>query len=256
MRLGRLTMGITSAAVAIALSAGSAQAATTTVGNPLTSASYDNQTFLADRGLFDPVLISGASGASPVDGTLTGWAVGNAQGDYRIQVIRPIAGGQYRNVAEGPKTNLNFPLAGSPVQAASLPIQKGDFPGLVVYTGAHIFRNSDLGTSDYFDPPLAVGAEGASVGPNETHNWIFNVTIRYCVVPDLKGKSLGAAKKALTAADCTFGKRINPKIKKKKRKKLGVSPRIKSQSVAAGTSISDTAPVDVTFGTKKKKKKK
>jgi hypothetical protein len=256
MQRSRLTIGITGAAVAVALSAGSAQATTMTFGDSLT-VPYSDSFFSGDSGLINTRLISGASGASPVDGTVTGWAAADPQGTYSIQVVRPIAGGAYRALATGPSTALNFPLAPSPIQPASLPIQKGDFPVLNVTAGGHIGVSSAVdagaGADDYFDPALATGGEGTLNSSDDPGQFIFNVTIRYCVVPDLKGRSLGAAKQALTAADCTFGKKIKPKIRKKKRKKLGVSPRIASQTVAPGTSISDTAPVDVTFGTKKKR---
>jgi PASTA domain-containing protein len=255
MRRGFLAASVLAMAT-MAFGAASAQAVTTTFGNPLTDPGYSSTFFGGPSGMVNTTLVSGAPGTSPTDGTITGWAATDAVGTFYLSVAHPTGGNQYSFTAVGPSVTLNIPGVPSPVQPVSLPIKKGDYPVLSINTGS-IYYDPTRGAADYFDPPPTLGGTGAlGANANDTENWVFNVNIRHCIVPNLKGKSLGAAKKTLTAADCTFGKKIKPKIKKKKRKKLGVSSRVKSQSVAAGTSISDTAPVDVTFGTKKKKKKK
>jgi len=76
--------------------------------------------------------------------------------------------------------------------------------------------------------------------------------VRFCSVPNLKGLKIGAAQNALVAADCTVGTLKRPK-KKAARKKAKF---VKSQTAVPGTSISDTAPIDLTLGKGPKKHKK
>src|SRR4051812_6664242 len=150
MRRSRLTIGITGAAAAPPPPTRSAPAPPKTLRHSLPLPPHHtllpgHPRLINPRTLFGPGgpppgdgapapintrRISGASGASPVDGTVTGWPAAAPQGTYSIQVVRPTAGGAYRALATGPGTALNFPLAPSPIQPASLPIQKGDFPVL------------------------------------------------------------------------------------------------------------------------------
>ena len=88
-------------------------------------------------------------------------------------------------------------------------------------------------------PPLDTGpGRSPEFGGPAPAEYALSATVRYCLVPKLKGKKPKAAKKALKAADCTFGgKRKSKKHTKKK--------KVVKQTVAPGTSISDTAPVAI-----------
>jgi hypothetical protein len=70
-----------------------------------------------------------------------------------------------------------------------------------------------------------------------------------CVVPKLKGKSLGKAKEALSKAHCKTGKVTKPKNKK--------GPLVvKSSTPSAGTSLPDSSKVNLKLGPKPTKKGK
>ena len=68
----------------------------------------------------------------------------------------------------------------------------------------------------------------------------YNATVRYCLVPKVKGKKLGSARKALANAACALGKVKRPKGSKGK--------FVRSQKVRPGTSLGDGASVNVKVG--------
>ena len=70
-------------------------------------------------------------------------------------------------------------------------------------------------------------------------------------MPNVIGKKQAAASDALAAADCSVGQILKPKQKAKRKK----AKFVRSTSVPAGTAVSDTTPIDLSFGKKPKKKK-
>jgi hypothetical protein len=247
--LGRVSLVAVAAAL---LGATGAQANTITLGNPLTSSSYSTSGFSGARTFFNTRLIDGSDAASPVDGTVTSWAVGRPDGGFSLRVLRQVGADSYAAFAGDAQRQLVFDPAPSPPQPTSLPIKKGDLIALVDGGGTSL-AHSNTGSSVIL--PSSAMVSGPAQSPfstSDTDNYAFNATVRYCLVPNVIGKKEAAARAALAAADCPVGQILKPR-KKAKRKQAKF---VKATSIPAGTAVSDTTPVDLTFGKKPKKKKK
>lgn len=161
---------------------------------------------------------------SPANGVITGWKVKSADDGalYTLKVLRPNGA-----VSLVTTTNSNFSavrsvVAPSPVPAgtelatptgvifdypASLPISEGDYIG--VLTGGaddHVPQTITSGVpanliANNFSGLPADGA-AANLLADEQHDLLLQATIKFCNVPNLKGKKAKAAKQALVAADC------------------------------------------------------
>jgi hypothetical protein len=129
----------------------------------------------------------------------------------------------------------------------SIPIKRGEFFGADGQSGVSLSTAPTTGaTSLYFDtPPTDGGAGNSPTGINPEED-ALSATVRFCLVPKLKGLTGKAARQALQAADCMLG-RISRGGKKRHRVK-----RVRSQSVKPGNSISDTQPIDLTISRKRK----
>ncbi len=248
--MGALRRGISFAAIAIVggvLAPGtSAQAATVTVGSPLTAnftGALTSHSLEVNTALPEP----GATVASPVDGTIINWrAILGSTGEMSLLVVKPASGGAY---TPG--------LGMSSVHTNSVGLQT--FPsGLVVKAGDLIGLDLEGTTIKEASPtPGATISEwalpfdfGSSRPPDNTHNnseLAYNATVEYCLVPKLKGKKLGAAKKALANGGCRVGDVTRPKKGK-------AAKFVKSQSVPPGTALADQAVVNLKLRRKPKKK--
>lgn len=254
----RIVLLVTSAIAIMALGGTTAHAKTLAIGNPLTGPDYSDSMF---TGPPDPCctavnakLISGADGASPTDGTVITWAVGNPHGAYAPTVIQPNPNGTYTGVVAGPTVALNNPASASPTQSTNLPIKAGQLFALSL--SGHIYESFTGGLGGYSEHgPLTPGVTDNLTGGLSVDNYAFTATIRYCEVPNVVGQTVATATQTLASSDCTLGQVIKAKRKKKKVKK-SKAPKVTRQSVAPGTKISDTAPIDLTFAKKKKKRKK
>ncbi len=238
------------ALAAALLGATSAQGNTITIGDPLTNAAYGTSGFSGARSFFNTRLIDGSDPASPVDGTVTSWAVGRPDGSFAFRVLRRAGADSYTAVAGDAERQLVFDPAPSPPQPTSLPIKKGDLIALVDGGGTSL-AVSNVGSSVILPNPAEVGDPAQSpFSTSNANNYVFNATVRYCLVPSVIGKKEAAARSALAAADCPVGQILKPK-KKTKRKKAKF---VRATSVPAGTAVSDTTPIDLSFGKKPKKK--
>jgi PASTA domain len=225
------------------LMAGSAKGATLVLGSqfqgaidgaPVPSASTGAQATLPA-----PLLA-----ASPTDGTVIDWRFVGAGAGFVPRIIRPAGGGQYIGAGTGSAQTGNAPAIAGPF-TVSLPIRKGDLFGFDAQAGTDIGVIDRPGTGYIaFTPPLPDGGSPQPPGAQPARELAVSATVRYCLVPKLKGKKPAAARDALTAADCTVGK--TKKSKKRRKRK-----RVLSQSVAPGTSISDTQPVDIKVSRKR-----
>ncbi len=225
---------------------GTAQANTVTIGSPLTASNFVPISFSSSATVANYALRPPAIAASPVDGTVINWRV-IGSGQLTPRVLRSTgttsmsaAGTGTTQTATTPPNGISGPFA------VFLPIKKGDYFGVDGVSPAAVSTASlDGSTSLYFDPALVDGAgEQAPTGVNPDEIAIA-ATVRFCLVPKLKGQTGKVAKQALRAADCTVGKVTKSKKRRKKKSVL-------SQSAAAGSSISDTLPVDLTISGKKK----
>jgi hypothetical protein len=240
-------------AVAVALlGATDAHANTITLGNPLANPSYTTSGFSGARTFFNTRLIDGSNPASPVDGTVTSWAVGRPDGSFSLRILRQVDTDSYAAFAGDAERQLVFDPAPSPPQPTRLPIKKGDLIALVDGGGTSLAQ-STTGSSVILPSPAAVGGPAQSpFSTSAADNYVFNATVRDCLVPGVIGKKEPAARSALAAADCSVGQILKPK-KKAKRKKAKF---VRATSVPAGTAVSDTTPIDLSFGKQPKNKKR
>jgi hypothetical protein len=243
-------MLVAAGVMAISLMASaSAGAATVTIGSPLTSA-FENQ---PAGGIGTNAMVTGPNIASPVDGTVVNWRTQNFRGTLRVRILQIGAGNAATAVASSSPINLSGGTVDSPL---NLQIKKGQVVG---------FDNTSAGdTGDVAQDSTAIvsagwatlpdnGAPEAPTFSNEGLEFAYNATVRYCLVPNVVGKKVGAAQQALSEAGCTLGTVTKKKAKKKKKPK---GPKIvKSQSAPPGTSLGDQAPVNVNVKVKPKKKK-
>jgi hypothetical protein len=249
-----LALTLAAAAALALLTVPGARAATVTIGSPLTG-TFSSTDLGVDQVTWTNVALPpGETLASPVDGTIRRWRmIGPAGGPFRLRVLTPAGGTSYTGAGTGPPQTPT--TNGTQIFPADLPINAGQIVGF-----------DNLGTTDKVGVQLVTGATYTDWNPaladGESREYTnpygggaelgFNADVRYCVVPALAGKKLGAAKQALTAADCALGKITRPK-KKAKRKKAKF---VRGQSAAPGSSISDTAPIDLRLGKKPGKKRK
>jgi hypothetical protein len=228
------------AAVVTALSLGTARAATVTVGSSLTGP-FEPQMSLGVATRTNLTLPPPANATSPVDGTAISWSFIGAQMTPRV--IRPVGGGLYTGAGTGPRqAGAGEGVISGPFPI-SLPIKAGDLFGVDTQGSISPFATRDLpGAARGLWAPLVDGGEArsATAQPGELG---IQAVVRYCLVPKLKGKKPGKAKRALTAADCTVGAVRKGRRAKKK--------RVVKQSVSPGSAISDTQPVDLRVSRKR-----
>jgi PASTA domain len=238
--------------VALALIApAGAGAATLTIGSPLTSTFESHPAGNAATN----AMVTGPNIASPVDGTVVNWRTQNFAGTFRVRILQLSGANAATAVASSLPINLSAGTVDNPL---NLPIKKGQVVG---FDNANASDRADVlqDSTTYLSAGWATlpdnGAPQAPEFNNEDLEFAYNATVRYCLVPDIVGKKVGAASQALSEAGCTLGTVTKKKAKKKKKKPKG--PKIvKSQSVSPGTSLGDQAPVDVHVKVKPKKKKK
>jgi PASTA domain len=235
----RLSIGLRVAAVgaagAVALfGASAAQAATVTLGSPLTHALPSRP--IAISATVRQTALPGATLVAPFDGQISSWMVINASGGWTLQVLHPSGGGF---VSTG-STHGGALGPGIVTFTARLPISAGDSLGL-----ASDSAGSTLGTSDAspgaafvaYIPPLTDNAAPRSSSTGATRELGFNATIvSNCIVPRIKGKTVKKATKKLRAAGCTG------KVKKKGGK------TVTKQKPPAGTEVPPGTPVNLTLG--------
>jgi hypothetical protein len=221
------------------LFAGPAQAATVTVGSPL-SGTITNRIGAIASTQVTSALPAPNVAASPVDGTVISWRfVGG--GPLIPRVIRPLGGGLYTGAGSGAaQVGPGFNQVSGPLPV-SLLIRKGDLFGIDVAVNSTFATHADPAAVwiGWLTPQLADG--GAGRAPNDGPNAeevMVQAVVRYCLVPKVKGKTPKKAKKALRAADCTVGKT-------RKSKKTASKKKVVKQSVKPGTSISDTEPINL-----------
>ncbi len=226
---------------------GTAGAATVTIGSPLTSTYTNNPS----GSVGTTAMVSGPNLTSPVDGTVINWRTqGFTGGPFRMRVLQLSAGDVALATGSGPPILLNGGRVDQPV---SVPIQKGQLIGFDNSTSvdrADVVISSPTYFGAGWFPALQDGGPAQPSGPSGPIEFAYNATVRYCLVPGLKGKKLGAAKQALSAAACRLGT-----VKKKKGTKGRKAKFVRSQSVTPGTSLADGAAVAVKLGKKPKKKK-
>ncbi len=209
-----------------------AAANTVTVGSPLTAAlpssPFNLQTTAVNTALPEP----GAQASAPGNGIIVSWKViGASGGPLKLRVVHPVGGGLFT----GAGTTSSGPITGPGVLTfnASLPIAKGDLIGVDPTNKSDALGAADALPGSFallFFPELADGGPGVAPVLSAAGEIGVNAQVLLnCVVPKLKGKKVGAAKRKLRAAGCD-----SPKIKRKK----GQGGKfVKKQNPKAGTEI-------------------
>ena len=244
---GRAFICISLVAAAATLQAATAQANTVTVGSTLTASTFSLQAFGPPATVTNYSLPAPATATSPVDGTVVNWRFIGDGGPLTPRVLRSVSGTTLAGVASGTPQNATAPNVISGPFPVSIPIKRGEFFGVDGASGASLSTApTPNAVSLYFDPALANDGPGQSPDGTNPEEDALSATVRYCLVPKLKGLTGKAARKALQASDCKLGKITKAGAKRHRVK------RIRSQSVKPGTSISDTQPIDLKISRKKK----
>jgi hypothetical protein len=245
---GRVLLFVLLATAATALSAASAEANTVTVGSTLTAPGFSLQPFGPPATVTNYSLPAPATAASPVDGTIVGWRFIGDGGPLTPRVLRSVSGTTLTGVGTGIPQNASAAGVISGPFPVSIPIKRGEFFGADGASGTSLSTAPTAGSvSLYFDPALTDGGPGeaAPTGINAEED-ALSATVRFCLVPKLKGLTGKAARAALQTADCKLG-RITKAGKRRHRVK-----RVRTQSVKAGKSISDTQAIDLTISRRHK----
>jgi hypothetical protein len=225
--LGKLASCLAVIALGLVGFVASAQAATLTIGNPLTAPVEMLGHCKEPAGCASALLeVSDPGGVteSPVDATITSWQLSGATNipGYRLHTLRSEGGNLFK------VTGTSAPVlpTGSGIQtfSTSLPIQKGEFIALDVPEEGGIALYETPSIEDFFNSSLEPGTEREGIVEEVPYELGFNATITtpdltppppavvpiatpeaHCVVPKLKGKKLKAAKRAIRAGDCKVG---------------------------------------------------
>jgi PASTA domain len=229
----------------VALLGGTAHANTVTVGSSLTASNFSLVDFSSAATVTNFTLPLPATATSPVDGTVISWRFIGQAGPLTPRVLRATNGASMTGAGTGTPQNATAPSVVSGPFPLSLPIKKGDYFGVDGAGPAFLSSAPTPGATNlYFQPAITEGGgEQAPFGTNVGEDAI-SATVRYCMVPKMKGLSGKAARQALNAADCQIGQ-----VTKGKKKPI---KKVLKQGVKAGSSISDTQPVDLTISRKKK----
>jgi hypothetical protein len=240
----RLGECVALAICALPLLGGAAQANTVTVGSSLTAPGFSLVPFGPSATVTNSVLPAPATATSPVDGTVISWRFIGSGGPLTPRVLRPAGGFSLTGAGTGTPQSATAPNVISGPFSVSIAIKKGDYFGVNGAMGASLSTAPTGATSLYFTPALVDGAAGRVPTNTNSEEDAIGATVRFCKVPKMKGLTGKAARQALNAADCRLGT-----VTKGKRKPI---KKLLKQSVKAGTSISDTQPVNLTISRKKK----
>jgi hypothetical protein len=191
--------------VATMLMAGSAQAATVTIGSSL-NATFAETPFVAPTTVANYILPPPANGTSPTDGTVTSWRFVGAGDPFTPRVLRSTGGTSYTGTGSGiAQAPTAAPPAVSGPFTTSLPIKRGEIFGVNVPAGGTLGTAPTAGaTYLQWAPPITDGGPGVP-GVSAASEAAISATIRYCKVPKLKGLPAKAARQALISAECTIG---------------------------------------------------
>jgi PASTA domain len=233
-RLKVAAVGVAASVSLFVFGASAAQAATVTLGSPLTNALPSRP--IAISATVRQTALPGATLVAPFNGQITSWKVINASGGWTLQVLHPSGGGF---VSTG-STHSGTLGPGIVTLTANLPIRAGDGIGLASDSAGSTLGNSDATPGAAFGafvPPLTDNTAPRSSSTGDTRELGFNATIvSNCIVPKVKGKTLKKATKKLRAAGC------RAKVKKKGAK------RVTKQKPLAGAEVPPGTPVNLTLG--------
>jgi hypothetical protein len=190
---------------------------------------------------------------SPANGVVTQWSVRtDVPGAlFSLRILRPVGGTSYQSVGSAPAPSA---VPGGTTDAIitypgqSLPIRQGDAIGVdagAAAEGLPQFTSTNATDVIGFAPTFADGNIAAFTDV-PLHELLLQATVAFCNVPSVKGRKIGAAKQALTAADCT------PKVKKKEARKKKNRAKVLKQKKQPGTTAAPGTVVTILVGKKPK----
>jgi hypothetical protein len=196
-----------------------AQAATVTIGSPLTT-TFPGQYASAPSGTWVNSSLSepGANVASPVSGTIVRWRIAGNHNDgpFKLRVLRPGPGGVFTGAGTSASVAL---LPGTQTLSTSLAVQPGDVIGLNGITGSQIPVASVTGSHLInWNPALADGSTSAP--PYTDFNNLelgFNADVEY--TPPVTTQTKKKCKKKKHKRSAESSKKHKKKGCKKKKKK-------------------------------------
>jgi beta-lactam-binding protein with PASTA domain len=209
MRLGRGAGGALLAALVCGLLiVSSAGARTVTVGQLLTpNHECANDTFLQTG------VSGGTSYTVPKPGVITSWSfqdgVSTVSG-LKLKVGRSVGSGNYKIVADATAGTQTVNAVNT--YPAHIPVKAGDLIGLYTSVfGSICTALTGGGDTDVFATSDVLPGTTMSFTSESGSRYPISAKVALdCIVPQLKGKTLRAAKKALKAASCTLGT-VTPK---------------------------------------------
>ena len=137
-----------------------------TVGSPLTVPMFSTSTCGNAGGCTRANTALGDAGAqltSPVTGTVVRWRLGgDYSGTFKLRVLRPAGGGQYRGAGTSPPMTASGTT--TLTVGANLPIEPGDLVAVDYGDGHHLSSAMVSGSAfGIWEPPLA---DGDTEGPS------------------------------------------------------------------------------------------
>jgi hypothetical protein len=215
----------------------STEATTVTAGQLFTpNSACANDTFLQTG------VASGRSYTVPKAGVITSWSFedgASTVSGLKLKVGRSVGGGNYKIVADAAAGTQNTNAVNT--YPAHIPVKAGDLIGL--YTslyGSLCSANGGGGDTNVFATSDVAPGTTTSFTSESGSRFPVSATVALdCVVPNLKGKTLTAAKKALKAHSCTLGT-VTPKGQ--------TTGTVVSQNPAAGQTLAPGAKVNVRLG--------
>jgi hypothetical protein len=195
---------------------------------------------------------------SPANGVITEWKVRTSDDAalYTLRVFKPSSmdGTSFTGTGSAPAPAPVPPGTDDAIityPGNNLPIKLGDHIGLLQdgTPDEGIAQNTTNGiTANVFANKFTGNpADGvpATFIPDQQHELLLQATVKFCKVPNLKGKKTKAAKKALVAADCA------PRITRKPTGKKKFRGKVLKQKPGVGDTAPPGTTVKIVIGKKK-----
>lgn len=179
-----------------------------TVGSPLTAPMFSTSTCGNTGGCTRANTALGDAGAhltSPVTGTVVRWRIaGSYSGTFRLRVLRPAGGGQYRGAGTSPPTTANGTT--TLTVAANLPIEPGDLVAMDYGDGHHLESAMVSGSAfEVWEPALADGETEAPTPFATNLELLYNADVEpssaFTIGKPVLNKRRGTATVALNLAN-------------------------------------------------------
>ena len=198
---------------------------------------------------------------SPGNGVITEWKVRSSD-DAALYTLRVFTSSGTNSFTASGRVVAPAPVPPGTEDAIltypgnSLAIKQGDYIGLLQggTPDEGIAQNTTNGITTNVFANLFTGdpLDGVSTAfiPDQQHELLLQATVKFCNVPNLKGKKAGAARKALAAADCAS------KLSRKPTKKSKNVGKVTKQKLKPGVTAPPGTTVPIVVGKAAKKKKK